>query len=983
MIEDVARLRLTVDSTGINEARAKLNQLGKGGQQSLGKLSAGATASRLALGGMAASITALGLTAAKTTKDWLKFNVAMKEVQTIAGVSGKEMDGLRLKALKLAQSLGVDATEAAQGFYQAISAGVPTDEVDKFVKVAAQLAQGGLTDIGSATDLLTTALNSYGKSVGEATKVSDQLIKTVVLGKTNIPQLASSLARASSTAATAGVSLEELLGITAATTKQGVKTAESFTQVKAAVVALLNPSETMAAIYQKLGVEGGRALIEQEGLAGALEKVRLAAGGSDQVLVKALRSIEAYSLTAAITGAKLAETKEAIEDVGKASGDTAAASKIVSETLGSSFKKLGNSLLIFAENANQATSANEGLVKSIANLSDAISDPDTASAYFEALNRFPEILGKWIFLGQNAEDQVEAFGKKLDEEAAKIRGYDDAVAESAQQRELRGLSQIEIAEKVLKTEKALAMQRLITEGSKGQIGKKGAPQEIEAEKALERRLKVLNRIGNKTGVVAELQFSIAKKGAEINEKLRQGKISTEEWRKESEKLQKEFDNAEGTIKEWGNLLRKGATYFKPLISLADEFNERNARASELAEARLMIQSMVLKEANKEIPILEKKLTYFDKITENGKELTTIEQEIKNIYENQLGILKEQSTERRKSAAQITREALREQLATKEESASQTYTKTVIEITKAKFKPEEEAEYLQRAKDALNEALEPEKQKATGISDEEREQERINAQVEMLGRQYATELELLAIHEEEKKNLINQSTKLTHEQKNELINKIDAAGVVARQAIAREELNMRLDATRQLFGGMSAIAGAFGKKGFKAAQAFSIAEATINTYQSATKAMASVPFPYNYLAAAGSIAYGLAQVAQIKAQQPPAYQQGGIVGGSSYGGDQINARLNSGEMVLNKQQQSNLFAQANNPLAGNNKKGNVTIINQTGSEIKGEVEQDSNGDMQIYISQAVKQTKDELTSEATYGGGNFLPALEKSYGLARK
>ena len=182
--------------------------------------------------------------------------------------------------------------------------------------------------------------------------------------------------------------------------------------------------------------------------------------------------------------------------------------------------------------------------------------------------------------------------------------------------------------------------------------------------------------------------------------------------------------------------------------------------------------------------------------------------------------------------------------------------------------------------------------------------------------------------------------------------------------------------------MSALAATFGKKGFKAQQAFAIAEATINTFQSATKAMATVPYPFNIVAAAGSIAYGLAQVAQIKSQQPPAYQQGGIVGGYSYGGDQINARLNSGEMVLNQTQQRNLFAQANNPIGGT-RGGNVTIINNTRSEFDAETKTNNEGDMQIIVKEAVEKAKIELTNEAQEGGGSFLPALENSYGLTRK
>ena len=53
---------------------------------------------------------------------------------------------------------------------------------------------------------------------------------------------------------------------------------------------------------------------------------------------------------------------------------------------------------------------------------------------------------------------------------------------------------------------------------------------------------------------------------------------------------------------------------------------------------------------------------------------------------------------------------------------------------------------------------------------------------------------------------------------------------------------------------------------------------------------------------------LAQVAAVVAQihSISGYATGGIIGGSSYSGDKLLARVNSGEMILNKRQQTTLF-----------------------------------------------------------------------------
>lgn len=56
-----------------------------------------------------------------------------------------------------------------------------------------------------------------------------------------------------------------------------------------------------------------------------------------------------------------------------------------------------------------------------------------------------------------------------------------------------------------------------------------------------------------------------------------------------------------------------------------------------------------------------------------------------------------------------------------------------------------------------------------------------------------------------------------------------------------------------------------------------------------------------------------------------FESGGIVGGNSYKGDKVLARLNSGEMVLNEKQQSNLFKMLNSEGHDSNiNSGNVTF-----------------------------------------------------------
>lgn len=61
-------------------------------------------------------------------------------------------------------------------------------------------------------------------------------------------------------------------------------------------------------------------------------------------------------------------------------------------------------------------------------------------------------------------------------------------------------------------------------------------------------------------------------------------------------------------------------------------------------------------------------------------------------------------------------------------------------------------------------------------------------------------------------------------------------------------------------------------------------------------------PFGWLMIAPAIVSALAAFASI-----PKFAQGGIIGGSSFAGDKLLARVNSGEMILNQNQQSKLLA----------------------------------------------------------------------------
>ena len=125
-----------------------------------------------------------------------------------------------------------------------------------------------------------------------------------------------------------------------------------------------------------------------------------------------------------------------------------------------------------------------------------------------------------------------------------------------------------------------------------------------------------------------------------------------------------------------------------------------------------------------------------------------------------------------------------------------------------------------------------------------------------------------------------------------------------------EFQMKTDLEKYAFGIDQAASmfnelGKQNKKAFEAAKAFNIANAIMNTYMAATKALATYPFPFGLIAAAGAVAAGMAQVGAIRSQTYSGRALGGpVMSNESYlvgeRGPEIFTPATSGRITRNDQ-----------------------------------------------------------------------------------
>lgn len=234
------------------------------------------------------------------------FESAMAKVGTIADTTKVPLESLSSQVLQVSGDMHIGANEIAEAAYQAISAGQDTGNAVAFAGQASMLATAGFTSSASAVDILTTALNAYGKGADEAGHVSDVLLTTQNLGKTSVDELAGSMGRVIPLAAAYNVSLENLSSGLAIMTANGIATAEASTYTKSMLNELGDTGSDVGKILQQqTGKSFAELNADGKSLGDVLQVLYDSVGGNATEFAALWRSVEAGTgaLSLASTGA--------------------------------------------------------------------------------------------------------------------------------------------------------------------------------------------------------------------------------------------------------------------------------------------------------------------------------------------------------------------------------------------------------------------------------------------------------------------------------------------------------------------------------------------------------------------------------------------------------------------------------------------------------------------------------------------------------
>lgn len=338
-----------------------------------------------------ASTTAMGLASKKA----IEFDNGMREVLTLLPELGNEsFEKLKNQALSFSKDIGKAPEETVKALYQALSAGIPRENVFEFLKTAGEASIAGVSDLRTSVDGLTSVTNAYGSEILNAQKASDIMFQTVKLGKTDFTQLSNNLYNVIPIASAIGVQFEDIGAAIAAMTAQGVPTSVATTQMKQALSELNKEGSVAYETFKQISGESFKDFIVEGGnLQEALQMMSDHAEKTGKEVTSMFSSVEAGNAVLALSGKNASKFKDYLDQVRNSVGATSEAFKKIDDGAARQFERLKAELsaLVIELGNNALPLINESFIPLFRDtlvpiIDDAIK---TISSLIKAFNNLP------------------------------------------------------------------------------------------------------------------------------------------------------------------------------------------------------------------------------------------------------------------------------------------------------------------------------------------------------------------------------------------------------------------------------------------------------------------------------------------------------------------------------------------------------------------------------------------------------------------
>ena len=333
-----ATYKLDTDNARLNRGMAKAEQTSRESSKRIAGNMAKIGAAGVAMG------AAVGFALFKVGKGAFELEQQFAEVRTLLPkVGDKAFGALEKDVIALSNELGMAAQDVIPALYQAISAGVPTENVISFLRTSGKAAIGGVSDLTTAVDGISSVVNAYADSSFTAANASDLMFTAVRLGKTTFNELSGSLFNAVPVAASLGIGFDQITASLAAMTAQGVPTKIATTGLRQLFVELSKDGMELADVIQNRYGKSLSGLMD-EGRDFTTIMNEIAASMPADEFRNMFSSVEAMNAAMVLVGPGGKLVADALAEMRKSAGATDKAFQIMADTAGFKLSRAVNQM---------------------------------------------------------------------------------------------------------------------------------------------------------------------------------------------------------------------------------------------------------------------------------------------------------------------------------------------------------------------------------------------------------------------------------------------------------------------------------------------------------------------------------------------------------------------------------------------------------------------------------------------------------------
>jgi TP901 family phage tail tape measure protein len=275
------------------------------------------------------------LIAGASTKIFADYEANIAKIIGLVGIAKDVTNEWNREILSMSKDVAKSPKELSDALYYITSSGFKGAESISILNASAKAAAAGLGETKNVADIVTSAMNAYGKANLQASYATDVLVATVREGKGEPEELARAFATVIPIAAKLNVGFDQVGGALASLTRLGIPAATAAVYLRQTLFTLTKPSKQTRDALEKMGTSAQelRDSLQNKGLLPTLRTLaELTNKWGEEAMSRVFPNIRAFMGVISLLQMDVSEINGVFEAVTNSTGDMDKAFAVVSET---------------------------------------------------------------------------------------------------------------------------------------------------------------------------------------------------------------------------------------------------------------------------------------------------------------------------------------------------------------------------------------------------------------------------------------------------------------------------------------------------------------------------------------------------------------------------------------------------------------------------------------------------------------------------